>query len=105
MLGAHLEILGTYVSAQTRETTYHSYLVVHRSTGLKQGDVDEFVKFLRRQATPARFVYHNKFSTSSYLLPSLYFRKMGIFSASGTNAQDQKHNFIRAEKTPGIEGS
>jgi ABC-type phosphate/phosphonate transport system substrate-binding protein len=105
MLGADLEILGTYVSKRTQETTYHSYFVVHKSTGLGPGDLDEFVKYLRRRPTPARFVYHNKFSTSSYLLPSLYFRKAGIFSASGTNTADQKHIFIRAEKPPGVEGS
>lgn len=105
MLGADLEILGTYVSKRTQETTYNSYFVVHRDTGLTTDDLDALVKHLRTRPTPARFIYHNKFSTSSYLLPSLYFRKMGIFSGTGLNAQDQRQIFIRAEKPPGVEGS
>lgn len=105
MLGADLEILGTYLSKRTRESTYHSYLVLRKDAGLASGDLDDFVKWLRERPTPARFVYHNKFSTSSYLLPSLYFRKAGIYAGSGTNASDQKHVFIRAEKPAGIESS
>ena len=105
MLGADLEILGTYVSKLTQETTYHSYLVVRRDSGLKSDDLDEFVKYLRARPVPARFVYHNKFSTSSYLLPSLYFRRMGIYSTNSASVNDAKHVFIRAEKPPGAEGS
>ena len=105
MLGADLEILGTYVSKRTQETTYHSYFVVRRDAGLATDDLDALVKHLRHRPTPARFVYHNKFSTSSYLLPSLFFRKMGIFSGAGTNGQDQRQIFIRAENPPGITGS
>jgi ABC-type phosphate/phosphonate transport system substrate-binding protein len=105
MLGANLDILGSYVSTRTQEATYQSYFVTHRTFGPKADDLEGLVKFLRSQATPARFAYHNKFSTSGYLLPSLYFRRMGIFSANQTNAPEQKHVFIKAEKPPGVEGS
>jgi ABC-type phosphate/phosphonate transport system substrate-binding protein len=105
MLGAELEILATYVSKRSKEATYSSYFVVHKASGLQSDDLDEFVKYLRNRSTPARFVYHNKFSTSSYLLPSLYFRRTGIFSTNGPNAADKKRIFIRAEKPPGIDGS
>lgn len=105
LLGADLEILGTYVSKRTKETTYASYLVLRKDAGFASTDLDDFVKWLRERPSPARFIYHNKFSTSSYLLPSLYFRKMGIFAGSGSNASDQKQVFIRAEKPVGIESS
>ena len=104
-LGAKLDILGTYVSTRTQKTTYQSYFVLHRTAGLKADDLDGLEKFLHGRSNPARFVYHNKFSTSSYLLPSLYFRRMGIFSASVTNKPEQKHVFVRAEKPPGVEAS
>lgn len=105
MLGANLDILGTYVGQRTQETTYASYFVMHRSFGPRADDLDGLVKFLRARAKPASFAYHNKFSTSSYLLPSLYFRRMGIFSANQANSPEQKHVFIRAEKPPQAEGS
>lgn len=105
MLGADLEILATYVSKRTQDATYNSYFVVHKASGLLSDDLDEFVKYLRGRPTTARFVYHNKFSTSSYLLPSLYFRKTGIFSTSTPTPADKKRIFIRAEKPPGVEGS
>jgi ABC-type phosphate/phosphonate transport system substrate-binding protein len=106
MLGANLDILGTYVSTRTQETTYQSYFVMNRGfEGPKVDDLEGLVKVLRSRTTPARFAYHNKFSTSSYLLPSLYFRRMGIFSANVANAPDQKHVFIKAEKPEDAEGS
>ncbi len=105
MLGAKLEILGTYVSKRTQETTYQSYFVFHRAFAPKVNDLDELLKHLRSRTTPARFIYHNKFSTSSYLLPAIYFRRVGIFSANTPNSPDNKHVFIRAEKPPGVDGS
>ncbi|HXT19957.1 MAG TPA: hypothetical protein VN811_04900 [Thermoanaerobaculia bacterium] len=91
MLGADFEVLGTYVSKATKgTTTYHSYFVVNRAAidstlqlGGKRPDLDKLLEFVRVRAaagTPARFVYHNRFSTSSYLLPSLFFRGHGVFS-------------------------
>jgi ABC-type phosphate/phosphonate transport system substrate-binding protein len=105
MLGANLDILGTYASKRTQETTYQSYFVMHRAFGAKADDLDALVKLLRSRATPARFAYHNKFSTSSYLLPSLYFRRMGIYSGGLSNSPEQKLVFIRAEAPPGANES
>lgn len=105
MLGADLEILGTYVSKRTRETTYQSYFVMHRGAGAEVGDLEALVKHLRGRAEPTRFVYHNKFSTSSYLLPSLQFRRLGVFSANHRNSPEQKHVFIQAEKPAGVNES
>jgi ABC-type phosphate/phosphonate transport system substrate-binding protein len=87
MLGAELDVLGTYVSARSGQTTYSSYFVVRREyfTNLKTAptlfDVERFLKE-RTKERPARsrFVYHNSFSTSSYFLPSLFFRARKIFS-------------------------
>ncbi len=91
MLGADFEVLGTYVSKATRGTTYHSYFVVNREAlaavlpqlGGQAPDLDDLLRFIRERAAqkrPARFVYHSAFSTSSYFLPALFFRRNSIFS-------------------------
>ncbi|HEX9668328.1 MAG TPA: PhnD/SsuA/transferrin family substrate-binding protein [Thermoanaerobaculia bacterium] len=97
MLGADFEIVGTYISKATVSetnpgTTYHSYFVVNRealdsSLELrgKQPDLDDLLEFVRNraaQASPARFVYHSRFSTSSFFLPALFFRRNSIFDMS-----------------------
>ncbi len=104
MLGADLEILATYLSRKTGEVTYHSYLVTHKDK-FSGNDLDAFVKYLRDHQTPARFIYHNRFSTSSYFLPSLYFRKQDIFSVPGKTSNDSKYITIQAERPDGIGGS
>ena len=82
MLGADLEILGTYHSQATDQETYHAYFVVNRKNfpGMKTEDLElrDLLAFLR-QGTRHSFIYHNRFSTSSYFLPSLYFRQNRIF--------------------------
>ena len=84
MLGADFELVGTYESRATDKTTYHSYFVVNRADLAPPADrplgPDDVLELLRRQTTPAQFLFHSKFSTSSYLLPSLYFRKNRVFS-------------------------
>ena len=104
MLGADLEILATYLSKKTDELTYHSYLVMHRDT-YAGNDLDTFVKLLRDRQVPARFIYHNKFSTSSYFLPSLYFRQHDIFSVSKNTNNNAKYITIHAERPDDIGGS
>lgn len=86
MQGADLEVLGTYQSRATGTTTYHSYFVVNRRDfpGHDAGNppsLEELVDVLRsdRGVRRHRFIYHSKFSTSSYFLPSLFFRRNGIF--------------------------
>lgn len=82
LLGANVEPFATYVSATTNRTTYRSYFVVRRSAfpqpfpqppGLM--DLLQFLKTKR-----ARFIYHNEYSTSSFFLPSLFFRSRDVFN-------------------------
>lgn len=79
MLGADFEILATYVSSATGRRTYNSYFVVRRSDFPERPDLDDVLRYLERRGEPARFIYHSKFSTSSYFLPSLYFRNHNVF--------------------------
>jgi ABC-type phosphate/phosphonate transport system substrate-binding protein len=89
MLGAKLDILATYKSVATRDTIYHSYFVVRKDRfravvkrraedGATFEDVTAYLKGFRE--VPARFVYHDRFSTSSYFIPSLYFKARDIFA-------------------------
>lgn len=81
MLGADLEVLGTYVSKATNSTTYHAYYVVRKDDlsheNPRPEDVISYV--FSRAPERARFTYHNLFSTSSFFLPSLHFRANGVF--------------------------
>lgn len=81
MLGADVEILATYQSEATRSTTYYSYFVVNRQDFSEQPGLDDVMRFLRdKPGERPRFIYHSKFSTSSYFLPSLYFRRHKVFN-------------------------
>ena len=124
MLGANFEILATYnskaiteseangVNQATPATIYSSYFVVNRK------DIENVLKpkkfepapsladlsdYLRKRPKPAMFVYHDKFSTSSFLLPSLYFREQHVFdvheSGRGTLVP------IHVERAPMGEGT
>ena len=102
MLGADLRILGIYKSAATGGTTYNSYFVVRKDAletyaGWKPDSADPtlenvktYLKELARQKQPARFVYHDRFSTSSYFLPSLYFKSNQILAVDNWSNE----NFI-----------
>lgn len=79
MLGADFEILGTYVSSATQKTTYHSYFVVSRDDFPAKPELADIIRFLGTRSKRADFIYHSQFSTSSYFLPSLYFRSHKIF--------------------------
>ncbi len=83
MLGAQPEILGTYAN-RGGATTYRSSFVVNRERFERYGAATEetLLRYLRdrhEQGAPVRFVYHDRFSTSSFFVPSLFFRKNGIF--------------------------
>lgn len=77
MLGADIEVLGTYTSAATNRTTYRSYFVVGRKQFPAAPDLPALYAHLRQKR--ARFAYHSPFSTSSFFLPSLYFRAQKLF--------------------------
>jgi ABC-type phosphate/phosphonate transport system substrate-binding protein len=79
MLGANFEPLAVYRSAATQKTTYHTYFVVSRKAFPgKAPRLEDIHDWIRQDSR--RFIYHDKFSTSSYFLPSLYFRSQRIFS-------------------------
>jgi len=90
MLGAKLNILAVYQSAATRQTTYHSYFVVHKDTfraamkGTSENDasLEDVARYLKSFDRPAKFMYHDRFSTSSYFMPSLYFKAHDVFAMS-----------------------
>ena len=82
MLGASLQVLAIYKSNTTQATTYNAYFVVNRERFGSEPTLAQLAKYLRdtdAAGEPARFIYHNRFSTSSYFLPSLYFRANNIF--------------------------
>ena len=92
MLGAKLNILAVYQSAATHDTTYHSYFVVRKDIFSKRAqwkeeshkptleDVATYLKSFQQE--PAKFMYHDRFSTSSYFMPSLYFKAHEVFAMS-----------------------
>lgn len=89
MMGAEFEVLATYKN-MTDRTTYYSWFVVNRSYFpdlTVAPTVDQLFEKLREQSSPPKFIYHDKFSTSSYFLPSLEFRRRNVFSM-GTSTGD-----------------
>jgi ABC-type phosphate/phosphonate transport system substrate-binding protein len=78
MLGAHFEILATYKSNATGGTTYHSYFVVNRKAFPGKPSLDNILEYLLQ--TQRTFMYTDKFSTSGYFLPSLYFHQKNIYA-------------------------
>ena len=93
MLGAKLSILAVYQSAATRDTTYHSYFVVNKERFKErtkwadggEASLEDVAMYLRSfDHPPARFMYHDRFSTSSYFMPSLYFKAHDVFAMSHT---------------------
>ena len=97
LLGAKFEILATYSSRATkskenpRALTYYSYFVVNGSRSdfafSENPSLYEVDKFLK--ASPRTFLYHDKFSTSSYFIPLNYFRKRRIFSVDKSQTSDK----------------
>ena len=117
MLGADMAIVGTYLNKKSNSVTGGSYLVVHKEFGYEKTEAlkdfarhldnpktqtKDFIKILRQRETPARFVYHSKFSTSSYFLPSLYFKKRSIFSLFTQPKDKQKFITIHSLAPDGI---
>lgn len=120
MLGANMEIIGTYLNKNSNSVTGDSYFVVHKDFGYEKAEAPEdfvrhlgdpktqtkdFIEILKQRETPARFVYHSKFSTSSHFLPSLYFKKWGIFSLFTQSKSKQKFIAIHSLAPEGIASS
>jgi len=120
MLGANMEIMGMYLNKNSNSVTSDSYFVVHkdfgyektesledfaRHLGNQEAQTKDFIKILKQRETPARFVYHSKFSTSSHFLPSLYFKKQGIFSLFTQPKGKQKFITIHTLAPDGVAAS
>ena len=100
-LGADLVPIATYRSKATDQTTYNSYLVVRRRDFQSQSDdfdaegptpemVIRHIRARNDKKQRVRFRYHNRFSTSSYYLPSLFFLENHVFS------MDRAHGSLAA---------
>ena len=111
MMGARLDLLATYSSRSTNGTTYNAYFVVRRDFVAEASDTEpslpQLMAVLRdksRANQAARFVYHDQLSTSSYFLPSLFFRSQRIFaedraaSAETTTIKVARHESGRSSE-------
>lgn len=111
MLGANMEVVGTYLSKKSRSVTSNYYFVVHKDFGYEKEEAPEefvrhvnnpktqtqdFVQLLKQRELPPRFVYPSKFSTSGHFLPSLFFGKQGIFSVPSPSKTNPKFITIHA---------
>ncbi len=47
-------------------------------------ELTEYLRWRAEAGTPAKFVFHDRFSTSSFFLPSLYFKSVGVFDRNQT---------------------
>jgi len=83
MRGAKVELLATCLSRSTAKTITNAFMVVPRSSFEgAMPTLDQVLAHLKSQSEaehPVRFIYHNKYSTSSYFLPSLLFRARRVF--------------------------
>ncbi len=83
MRGAKMELLATCLSRYTKRTIVNAFVVVpeaaFKGTMPTLDQVLDHMKALSDAELPARFIYHNKLSTSSYFLPSLIFRAHRVF--------------------------
>jgi len=83
MRGAKVELLAACNSKTTGRTVTNAFMVVPEAPfagatpTLEQ--VLDHLKTLSDAENPAQFIYHNKYSTSSYFVPSLYFRARRVF--------------------------
>lgn len=87
LLGADLQVIATYVSRATGNTTYRSYFVVQRRQFPYTPDLGNVPRYLRDTQQPRSFIYHNEFSTSSYFLPALYFRQHAVYDMATSTEQ------------------
>src|SRR5436190_12389740 len=101
--GAKVELLATCRSRTTGRTVTNAYMVVPQSsfTGAMPPTLDQVLDHLRTLSDadrPARFIYHNKYSTSSYFLPSLLFRARRVFGLNDRAASPAGVTTIAVER-------
>ena len=90
------------MSRASASPTYNSYLVVNRRHFPEEPDFNAVRAFLRQSPTPRTFAYQSEFSTSSYLLPTIYFRRNAIFDMPRST---ERATAIRARKLVGSSSS
>ncbi|HET9360381.1 MAG TPA: hypothetical protein VFO58_11565 [Vicinamibacterales bacterium] len=104
MRGAKIELLATCRSRSTTRTITNAFVVVPRSSfpGETPPTLDQVfdrLKMLSDAEKPARFIYHNKYSTSSYFLPSLLFRTRRVFGLDNRTSNPAGVTMIGVERT------
>jgi hypothetical protein len=104
MRGAKIELLATCRSRSTSTTVTNAFLVVPQSAfpGVAQPALDDLfahLKTLSDAKRPARFIYHNKYSTSSYFLPSLLFRAHRVFGLDDGSSNPAGVTMIAVERS------
>ena len=88
MRGAKLDPIAVCRSRSTGRTVTNAFLVARRSQfpsarfpeGPSLEQVLDYIRMASDAEMPARFIYHNKLSTSSFFLPSLVFRAQKVFA-------------------------
>ncbi|HEV8394222.1 MAG TPA: hypothetical protein VGQ37_08105 [Vicinamibacterales bacterium] len=103
MRGAKVELLATCRSRSTGRTVTNAFMVVPQSafTGPTPPTLDQVLDHLKTLSDaerPARFIYHNKYSTSSYFLPSLLFRARRVFGLNDRTANPAGVTTIAVER-------
>jgi hypothetical protein len=104
MRGAKIELLATCRSRSTASTITNAFMVVPQSSfpGAMPPTLDQVfdrLKNLSDAERPARFVYHNKYSTSSYFLPSLLFRTRRVFGVDNRASNPAGVTMIAVERS------
>jgi ABC-type phosphate/phosphonate transport system substrate-binding protein len=78
--GARFDVLGAYTRVSPLEKdpvpTYRAYFVVRRSAFTQEPDERAITAYLK--ASKRKFAYHDRFSTSSYFVPLLFFKAHDI---------------------------
>ena len=94
LLGARLKIAAV-ARSHSDSVTYHSYFVVHEERYVDENgtaysqDIQGVKDYLSGTGVRSEFLYHSRYSTSSYFLPSLFFRDNEIsFGAEGLSTED-----------------
>ena len=101
MRGAKVELLATCNSRSTGRTVTNAFMVVPQSSfaGPAPPTLEQVLAHLKKLSEderPARFIYHNKYSTSSYFLPSLLFRARRVFGLGDRDIQSGgRHDHCR----------
>jgi ABC-type phosphate/phosphonate transport system substrate-binding protein len=106
--GAQFEVLATYLSKATGSLTYHSYFVVRAenedfrfSPNPTLREVADYLAVNAKERPPRRFVFHDKFSTSSYFVPSLFFRSQRVFVPEPGQRSGRLIPLVAAQAEPG----